>query len=95
MALPTDEAVVAASVIFGEAEELAKQLKQKLRDLKPLLTDIATNGNASTLEARMLGTQAEAIGANAEAAVWDLHHQATEIAKARGIDLISIAGGTR
>jgi hypothetical protein len=95
MALPTDEAVVAASVIFGAAEDLARQLKQKLRELKPLLTDIATNGSASTLEARMIGTKAEAIGADAEAAVWDLHHQATEIAKARGIDLIGIAGGTR
>ncbi len=93
--MQTDEAVVAASVIFGECEELAKQLKHKLRDLKPLLTDIANNAAASTLEARLIGTKAEAIGANVEADVWALHHHATEIAKARGIDLIGIAGGTR
>lgn len=95
--MTTDEAVLAASTILGEAETIARNLKIKLRELKEPLAEVSseTNLGASILETKSMTLAAELIGLQAEADVWAIHRQMTEIAKARGVDLVGILGGTR
>ncbi len=93
--MAVEDDVLAASQILGEVETLLKQAKAKARELKAPLKSISDQSGASVAETMSVSLRAEAICLQAEAAMWELHLLANNIAKERGIDLIGTLGGTR
>lgn len=88
-----EQAVETMAEHFANWERWAAKAKKAAREMKAGFAVIRAEGHIGGLDSLAMATDLDAMATRHEAEIYDMHAKLTAVAKAKGIDLPSIADG--